>query len=561
MTAHLRTGRDCALALVCGCLMASCSPSEGPQTGSQTNWLTACRTDADCDDLRCLCGACTQSCSAESSCAELTGASCIPAEDVGAVALCGGESPSNPGLCLPRCNNAQCESGTACVAGVCTPIPDAAAHVAVDTSTEYQTLVGFGATVAFTDDQIVQHPEKEALLDAMFAESGVDVLRLRNCYEDDNEGDLAAVSEILGAATERLGRPPTTLMTSWSPPAELKANGSRDCAGDYATCTLSQLGDGSYDYAGFAAYWRASLEAYARAGIQPDYISIQNNPNWAPEESDALEACLFLPTEGTTTLSIDGSDVVVEYPGYAEALAAVIGELDGLASVPMIAAPEVSGFEVVSEYASSLDFSQLDAISHHMFGTDPAAVDDAALAALGELGREQQRPLLQTEMRADGLGTAVLMYYVLAVEGAAAYLQNDFVGTAYDPVEDTPSLISFEPEEFAIQDPYHAMRHYAIHTDPDWVRVSATSDADELLVTAWLSPDEDAVTVVVVNAGQTELDTEIELDEELSDALSSSEVTRTVFDGIERSAQLGALPPEGVVRVPGRSIVTVARWR
>jgi len=37
-----------------------------------------------------------------------------------------------------------------------------------------------------------------------------------------------------------------------------------------------------------------------------------------------------------------------------------------------------------------------------------------------------------------------------------------------------------------------------------------------------------------------------------------AEVTRTVFDGVERSADLGALPPAWVVRVPGRAIVTVA---
>jgi hypothetical protein len=35
-------------------------------------------------------------------------------------------------------------------------------------------------------------------------------------------------------------------------------------------------------------------------------------------------------------------------------------------------------------------------------------------------------------------------------------------------------------------------------------------------------------------------------------------VTRTVFDGVERSAELGRLAQSRVVRVPGRSIVTIA---
>jgi hypothetical protein len=560
LSTHLTARRAPALPAIFSLLLAACDPSGGPQTGSQTNWLKACRIDAECGDLQCLCGVCTRSCSAEASCEGLAGASCIPAEDAGAIALCGGNNPSSPGLCLPRCAREECPNAAACVAGVCSPIPEATVRVTIDTSTQHQTLVGFGATMGYVGNEIVQHPRKSELYDAMFAESGFDVLRLQNVYDGDDQNDLAVEGEILEAATERVGRPPTTLLTSGSPPAALKANGSRDCSGNPDTCTLVQLADGSFDYAGFAAYWRASLEAYASAGIAPDYIGIQKNPNWSPPESDTIEACTFLPTEGTATVSIDGSDVEVAYPGFAQALEAVLEQLDGLASIPMIAAPEVSSFELVADYVPSLDFSGVDAIAHHMYGTDPAAIDAAALAALGELAQEYQRPLLQTEMRADGFDTAMLMHYVLAVEGASAYLQNDFAASASALEADTMALISLGTEEFTFEAPYHAMRHNALRTDPDWVRVAATSDAEDLLASAWLSPDEDALTVVLVNAGPNELATQLELGEELSELLTSSEVTRTVFDGVERSAELGALCAEGILRVPGHAIVTVA-WR
>ena len=50
--------------------------------------------------------------------------------------------------------------------------------------------------------------------------------------------------------------------------------------------------------------------------------------------------------------------------------------------------------------------------------------------------------------------------------------------------------------------------------------------------------------------------------ETLHDALRSrlvrTEVTRTVFEGVERSAALGELSANGVVRVPSRSILTIA---
>jgi hypothetical protein len=233
-------------------------------------------------------------------------------------------------------------------------------------------------------------------------------------------------------------------------------------------------------------------------------------------------------------------------------------ELDGLAAPPMIAAPEVSGFELVADYVASMGVSGVDAIAHHMYGADPTAVDATALAELGEFVEEYQLPLFQTEMREDGFGTAILMHYVLAVEGASVYLQNDFMcsGTALEP--DDNALIALSEDDFALQAPYHAMVHYALHTDPEWVRVAATSDAEDLLASAWLSPDEDALTVVLVNAGVTELDVQIELDEELLESLTNSTVTRTVFDGVERSAELGALSAAGIVTVPGHAIVTVA---
>jgi len=550
----------CALPAILGLLVAACSPERGPQTGSQTNWLTVCRSDAECGDVKCLCGACTTTCEAEADCGDLTGASCIPAEDSGAIALCGGCTPSHSGLCLPRCEDQECEDGTACVAGVCTPIPDPAVAVTVDGSSQYQTLIGFGASLAYSDDEIAEHAQSAALYEAMFADSGLDILRLRNRYDGDNLDDLTAASQIVEGVSQGLGQPPTMMMTAGSPPAVLKANGSRDCSGNPDTCTLVQLGDGGFDYAGFGTHWRASLDAYASVGVVPDFVTVQNNPNWIPAEGETLEACRFLPTEGTATVSVDGSDVEVPLPGLAQALEAVATELDGLASVPSIVAPEVTNYEVVAEYAPSLDFTIVDAIGHHMYGTDPAAIDDEALAALGEFAQEQDRPLLQTEMREDGLDTAILMHHVLAVEGAAAYLQNDFVTSAFSLEPDEAALIALTEEDFTIQAPYHALRHYALHTDPGWVRVAAASDTEDLLASAWLSPEEDALTVILVNAGPTELATRVDLDAEALGLPGTAEVTRTVFEGVERSAELGVLPAEGVVLVPGHSIVTVA-WQ
>jgi hypothetical protein len=99
------------------------------------------------------------------------------------------------------------------------------------------------------------------------------------------------------------------------------------------------------------------------------------------------------------------------------------------------------------------------------------------------------------------------------------------------------------------------MAHFARDTDPGWIRVAADSDAQSLLATAWLSPGEDALTVVLVNTNPTDTTVEIAFGD---DTPTVSRVTRTVFPGVERMAELGELAPQGIMTVPGHTIVTVA---
>jgi glucuronoarabinoxylan endo-1,4-beta-xylanase len=429
------------------------------------------------------------------------------------------------------------------------------ARVRVDTSMRHQTLLGFGATIYKGAYQLAQHPKRDAINTALFSESGIDILRLRNHYGYTGEEDLSNDLGVVSTAAQYMGRKPTIFLSSWSPPAALKANGASECQGSPDTCTLAKMADGSFDYAGFANHWRDSLEAYASVGITADYIGIQNDPDWVPTDV-RREACRFLPTEGTAKISLaDGGNVEIQYPGFAQALEAVVQRLSGVASPPKIAAPEASQLGTVADYVRSLDPAHVDAIAHHTYGTNPEAVDAGAFAALGQLGQEYQRPLLQTEMKSDGFGTAILMHYTLAVEGASAYLQNDFVDSVSggDPM----AFVSLTADDFTLELPFHAMSHYAARTDPGWVRVDAISEADTLLASAWLSPQGDALTIVLVNTGSTVLDAAIDPADE---GWTTSEVRRTAFQGIERSARLGVDGGRSV-RVPGHGMVTVALRR
>jgi glucuronoarabinoxylan endo-1,4-beta-xylanase len=554
MTRFTRSIRGGRVALALALALGACSPSPSPEVGGQSNWLRACASSDECSGLECVCGACTAPCASEQACAELPFAACVAASDDGAIALCSGqEAPS--AVCLPRCEPS-CASGTSCVAGVCVPAAGAAVRVTIDPGERQQTLAGFGASLAYAEDVIVARPDKAALYDLAFADSGLDVLRMRNRHEAASDTELDPQREIVAAASERLGRAPLVFMTSGTPPAALKANGSRGCAGDPQTCTLVSLPGGGFDYAGFAAHWRASLDAYASAGISPDYVSIQNNPNWVPAADNPNDACRFLPEEGTTAVTIAGAPVEVAYPGYREALAAVRVAVADLPLMPRFAAPEANELGVAEEYVQALDASAFDALAIHLYYLDVDAIDDAAFSSIRAVAERLARPVFQTEMQADGLATAILIHHALTAAGASAYLQNDLV--SWTPELASIALVLMTPGGFEAQGPYYALSHYAKHTDPGWVRVGAASASTDLLGSAWFAPDESALTIVLVNPGAEQLDAELVFTDAPRSRFGRGQVTRTVFAGTERSAALGELPADGVVRIPGGSIVTVA---
>ncbi|HMA95940.1 MAG TPA: hypothetical protein VKP30_24800 [Polyangiaceae bacterium] len=439
-------------------------------------------------------------------------------------------------------------------------MPQTVTRVTVDSASRYQTLTGFGASLAYAEVEVLNHPRRTALYRAMFAELGLDMLRLRNRYGYVADDDLSTSTSVVNAAAESLGRKPEVILTSWSPPASLKASGQLICEGNADTCTLAKLATGGFDYAGYAAYWRSSLDAYAEVGLIPEYFGIQNNPDFVPTSAQPGEGCRFLPTEGKLTVPVNGANVAVDYPGLAQATSAVLDAVAGVAAPPKLIAPEGSGVGGISSYLSAMELSKIDlsrvaVIAHHFYGVDPAAVDLSSLANLGSLGKSMGKPLFQTEMQADGFGTAVLIHHALVTEGASAYLQGVLAGPTTISGADASALITLGADDFTLEAPYHAMRHYALDTDPGWVRVGVNSEDPSLLASAWLAPDSSGLTAVLVNTGTTAIPSKLELG---GFTFASTRVTRTVFDGSERSAELGALATNGVLNVPGRSIVTVA---
>jgi O-glycosyl hydrolase len=83
------------------------------------------------------------------------------------------------------------------------------------------------------------------------------------------------------------------MLTSWSPPASLKASGKEKCHGNL-DCTLKKKKNGKFVYEEFADWWLESLKHYQEKGLTPYYISMQNEPSFIPPD---WEGCKFEPKE------------------------------------------------------------------------------------------------------------------------------------------------------------------------------------------------------------------------------------------------------------------------
>jgi glucuronoarabinoxylan endo-1,4-beta-xylanase len=277
--------------------------------------------------------------------------------------------------------------------------PPVAASLTITPSEHHQMLEGFGASVAWYQNKLVPNPPK-GIFDLLFPELGLDILRLRNRYhrmvkrDDDN---IAEDVEILKRATAALGRRPKVLLSSWSPPADLKANRAEDCHGN-DDCTLVRE-NGQFVYDKFAAYWHDSLAHYASLGIVPDWVSIENEPSFIPP---SWEGCKFDPTESA------------RYPGYDRAFAAVHESLSTLPNRPKMLGPEVLGIHhgLLENYVKPMRLDLVDGIAHHIYelGDDkvwdwkdpgPDSFIDEMQAAAA-LGRETGKPLFQTESEPKG---------------------------------------------------------------------------------------------------------------------------------------------------------------
>jgi glucuronoarabinoxylan endo-1,4-beta-xylanase len=455
--------------------------------------------------------------------------------------------------------------------GILMPAGPANLVVTVDSSSQHQTLAGFGAAVAYMSNFL--SARNDNIYEVLFVDSGLDILRLGNWYQNQPATgnspngpftDHNAALIVQKATAARGGTPPKILMSSWSPPSYLKSNGMTKPAwgvdaGGSGAGTLAQV-NGAFAYVDFADWWVRALAAYAANGIVPDYVSIQNEPDFF---NAGWETCYFAAVEGS--VSKDG----VTMAGYGQALAAVYNAIQAssLASKPMLVGPESAGIgsKSVQKYLATLDPSQLFAIAHHLYG--PSDDDPAPngwgkdMTGVATTAAPLAKPIFMTEYAPNlpsMLNTAWLMYNAVAVEGVSAYIYWDLIWDN-NTKGALVNIAGVNPTStYTIADTFYAFKHFARWTDPGWVRVDATTPTGStVLATAFVSPDSSQLTVVLLNPADPATAVSDPIVAVNPGAFPFSAVTAYRSFGTSERTAVVPLADDGGIVLPSQSIVTL----
>ena len=436
-----------------------------------------------------------------------------------------------------------------------------AASISVDPSAKKQEILGFGGGSVYYQSWITAMSEEyqKALYDTAFTGLNLSLLRLGNWLQSNDATVNPDDITIVQAAKQRLGNHLKIEMSSWSAPGSLKPSGSVNgndgsSSADNSLKKVSGDAYGSYAYTDFAAWWKKSLETYKAAGITPDYISIQNEPDMNAE----YEETLFTPTETDTAA------------GYKQALNAVYDAVKGSTKI-LGPEPLGIGYSNFEKYVKELDDNKLDGYAYHLYhagdGNDNSGNNYLApenfrnsMKAIGSTYGGKGKPIIMTEFcnmlnktrEEDMVGLAHIMQVGFTDGQLAGYIAWQlFWG------EGNGQLIgvcakgwgSCKNDSIVIGPEYHAMRHYSKFVNPGWKAISATTSESALKTVGFANNSGDSVTVVVVNTGKVA----ISLD---APTISGMNVAAAV-QSKEKGFKSKNITIAGCYMLPARSVTTL----
>ena len=367
----------------------------------------------------------------------------------------------------------------------------------INTATSYQIIEGLGGALAEYQNWYTAHPNKSQIYNLIFKGLGLTFLRLNNQYSDTTNSPIPYDPEFVTQAKASLGYTPKILISSWSPPAYMKLNGTEN--GGTSTATLNKNSNGTFMYPQFGAWWRKSLAKYAASGVYPDYISLQNEPNWNP----TYPGCLFAYSQSVDTA------------GYPQALNAVDSCLTGMPKKPKIIGPESFGIggNFMQGYINKLNNAQLDGYAYHLYTGGDFSTPDSFVPTMQSVAPAvSSKQNFMTEFydqnapdTSDALNLGWMMHNTLVYMNASGYIQWDLLwggGGSIIEVQNPWTPTSWtNANGYVVYQSYYALKQFTKFIRSGWSRISATTKSTNFRVSAYLSPASDSLTVVILNIG------------------------------------------------------------
>jgi glucuronoarabinoxylan endo-1,4-beta-xylanase len=402
--------------------------------------------------------------------------------------------------------------------------------VTVNTATTYQTLDGFGAACAWYGDLLTGNSNKSAIYDLLF-KNNLDILRIRNTYGSRNGATFCPYESELVSQGKSRNPNLKVFLVSWSPPTNLKANGALNGG------TLAKVNN-AFNYSGFGSYWHDSLVAYQGKGITPDYISIQNEPDYV---NSGWETCQLDPSEGTNA-------------SYGKCLDAVVNSISSISSKPKIVGPEASYIanNLVQNYMNNLNQSNINVVGHHLYSSSGDANNpDSFISNMQSLDNSfPSKPKWQSEYDyGSALNHGIIIYNSLVYEQVSAYLFWDLVwtsgGTALITLPNLPA------STYTVSDYYYVVKQFAGWTEPGYKRVAVSSNNNGVRATGFVNGN--SLSIILINTSGSAATVNLNLDVNVS----SSAIYQTTPGGSDKCAYKGSLGSGNTVTVANNSIATV----
>ena len=399
------------------------------------------------------------------------------------------------------------------------PAPGTAIRISSNPAIRHQTMDGIGGALTWNAARVVSSPHRDTLENLIFDDLGLDIIRLKNWYYPANYPANKSPSTISPAWqktnydanktfydwAKQPGRDIKVLLSSWSPPANLKDTGQREGlespagSGNYIG-TLKKVG-GNFVYAEFAQYWVDLLD---NMNWDPDYLSIQNEPGWLA----AHETCDFAPTQ-TTNL-----------PGFAETLDTVYNRIKNRPDLPLLVSPESESMpEFLTQVVPLRTRPYLDVYAFHNYniGSPSATGSTGVINSLNNIRSEStnatsgRRNWMSEFSRGefDWLQTAHVIHNTLVEANASAYIYWALVWAASTtPAEShVEHVFSIDGNGgYARSNTYYTLKHFAKHISRGYQRIEVTNSGanTNLHASGYINPAGNKITLIVLNTGGTD---------------------------------------------------------